>query len=97
MSTEFYQYLISRGTVHQRSCAYTPGIAERKNRYLLETVRAMMFWMNVPRLGRLSVDRSILDQIAYRLSSCWKHPYSHLKVFGCCSYSLFFSLFKERF
>lgn len=48
--------LISRGTVHQRSCAYTPGIAERKNRYLLETVRAaMMFGMNVPRLGRSCV------------------------------------------
>lgn len=47
MSTEFSQYLISRGTVHQRSCAYTPGIAERKNRYLLERVRAMMFGMNL--------------------------------------------------
>lgn len=62
MSTEFSQYLISRGTVHQGSCAYTPGIAERKNRYLLETVRAMMFGMNVPRLGGSCVDRNILDQ-----------------------------------
>lgn len=65
MSTEFSQYLISRGPTiigHQRSCAYTPGIAERKNRYLLETVRAMMFGMNVPRLGRSCVDRNILDQ-----------------------------------
>lgn len=64
MSTEFSQYLISRGTVHQRSCAYTSGIAKRKNRYLLETIRAMMFGMNVPRLGRSRscVDHNILDQ-----------------------------------
>lgn len=74
MSTKFSQYLISRGTVHQGSCAYIPGIAERKNRYLLETVGAMMFGMNVPRLGRSCVDRNILDPIAYRLSSCWKLP-----------------------
>ncbi len=63
MSTKFSQYLISRGTVHQGSCAYTPGIAERKNRDLLETVGAMMFGMNVPRLGRSCVDRNILDQL----------------------------------
>lgn len=37
-------------------------IAERKNRYLLETIIAMMFGMNVPRLGRSCVDRNILDQ-----------------------------------
>lgn len=62
MSTEEPQYLISRGTVHQSSCAYTPGIPERKKRDLLETIRAMMFGMNVPRLGRSCVDRNILDQ-----------------------------------
>lgn len=47
MSTGFSQYLISLCIVHQRSFAYTPGIAKRKNRYLLETIRAMMFGMNL--------------------------------------------------
>lgn len=58
MSTEFDPNLISRGTVHQSSCAYTPGIADRKNRDLLETIRTMIFGMNVPPLGRSCVDRN---------------------------------------
>lgn len=41
-------------------CVYS--WTERKNKYLLETIRAMMFGMNVPRLGRSCVDRNILDQ-----------------------------------
>ena len=73
MSTGFSQYLISRGTVHQRSFAYTPWIAKRKNRYLLETIRAMMFGMNVPHLGRSCVDRNILEK--YHSCLLWKHPW----------------------
>lgn len=40
MSTKLYQYQIFRGTGHQGSYTYTPGIAERKKRNLLETVGA---------------------------------------------------------
>lgn len=47
MSTEFSQYLISRGTVHRG----------KKDTYWKRLER-----MNVPRLGRSCVDRNILDQ-----------------------------------
>ena len=45
-------YLISNGIIHQTSCVNTPqqnGVAERKNRDLLEKTRAIMFQMNVPK------------------------------------------------
>ncbi|RVX13764.1 Retrovirus-related Pol polyprotein from transposon TNT 1-94 [Vitis vinifera] len=41
------------GIVHLSSCVDTPqqnGIAERKNRHLLEVARSLMFSMNVPKL-----------------------------------------------
>ena len=44
------EFLRSQGTIHQSSCSYTPqqnGIAERKNRHLLEVARALMFSTNV--------------------------------------------------
>ncbi|CAN1141771.1 Retrovirus-related Pol polyprotein from transposon TNT 1-94 [Linum perenne] len=55
--TEFFNtsldsFLKSEGIVHQSSCPYTPqqnGIAERKNRHLLEVARALMFSTNVPK------------------------------------------------
>ncbi|KAF7808226.1 sacsin isoform X2 [Senna tora] len=44
-------FLLENGIVHQSSCVETPqqnGIAERKNRHLLETARALLFTNNVP-------------------------------------------------
>ena len=40
------------GILHQTTCVYTPqqnGIAERKNRHLLEVARALCFTMHVPK------------------------------------------------
>ena len=44
-------FLLENGIIHQSSCVETPqqnGIAERKNRHLLETARALLFTSNVP-------------------------------------------------
>lgn len=44
-------YLAKNGIVHQTSCPYSPrqnGTTERKNRHLLEVIRALMLSMNVP-------------------------------------------------
>ena len=41
-STEFNSNLAEKGILHKKSCPHTPqqnGIAERKNRHLLEIVR----------------------------------------------------------
>ena len=55
--TEYYNkvletFLQEKGVFHQSSCPDTPeqnGLAERKNKHLLEVARAMMFYMNLPK------------------------------------------------
>ena len=44
-STPFSSFTSSHGILHQSSCAYTPqqnGVAERKNRHLVETTRTLL-------------------------------------------------------
>ncbi|KAI5318217.1 hypothetical protein L3X38_037925 [Prunus dulcis] len=51
-SKNMTNYLSTHGIIHQTSCVGTPqqnGIAERKNRDLLENTRALMLQMNVPK------------------------------------------------
>ncbi|KAK3015718.1 hypothetical protein RJ639_005918 [Escallonia herrerae] len=52
MLGSFQNYMNQHGILHQSSCANTPaqnGVAERKNRHLLETARALLFQMKVPK------------------------------------------------
>lgn len=48
---QFQAYFQTHGLLHETSCSQTPqqnGIAERKNRHLLETARALLLGANVP-------------------------------------------------
>jgi len=50
-SQNFTIFLQNNGILHQSSCPYTPqqnGVAERKNRHLLDVTRTMMFHSHVP-------------------------------------------------
>ncbi|VVA40539.1 PREDICTED: Retrovirus-related Pol poly from transposon, partial [Prunus dulcis] len=52
LNHDLNQFLQDHDIIHQRSCPYTPqqnGVAERKNRHLLEVVRASLFGANMPR------------------------------------------------
>ncbi|KAH9696165.1 retrovirus-related pol polyprotein from transposon RE1 [Citrus sinensis] len=52
MDASLGKFLNIHGIRHQTSCTYTPqqnGLAERKNRQILEVVRASLFGMNMPR------------------------------------------------
>jgi transposase InsO family protein len=52
VNNEFMTYISNHGIIHQTTCPSTPpqnGVVERKNRYLLEVARSMMFQMNVPK------------------------------------------------
>ena len=45
LSHSFKNFMASHGILHQTSCAYTPqqnGVAERKNRHLVETTRTIL-------------------------------------------------------
>jgi IS30 family transposase len=47
----FQAYFQSHGLFHETSCSQTPqqnGIAERKNRHILETARALLIGAHVP-------------------------------------------------
>ena len=50
-SSAVSSFLSSQGILHQSSCPHTPqqnGIAERKNRHLVETARTLLLHANVP-------------------------------------------------
>ena len=98
MSKNMTQYLASHGILHQSSCVGTPqqnGVAECKNRDLLEKTRALMLHMHVPKMfcshGVLSaaylINRlpSRVLQFKSPLEVLQKQPpnLSHLRVFGC--------------
>ncbi|RVW73920.1 Retrovirus-related Pol polyprotein from transposon RE1 [Vitis vinifera] len=50
-SAQFTSFMSHHGILHQSSCAHTPqqnGVAERKNRHLVETARTLLLHSNVP-------------------------------------------------
>ena len=52
LSKPFQSFMLQHEILHQTSCVDTPsknGVAERKNRHLLEIARALLFQMHVPK------------------------------------------------
>ena len=50
-SSEVVHLFQTKGIIHQKTCPYTPqqnGVVERKHKYLLETVRALLFQSKLP-------------------------------------------------
>ncbi|KAK9182889.1 hypothetical protein WN944_026037 [Citrus x changshan-huyou] len=97
----FSKYLRNHRILHETSCVGTPqqnGMAERKNRHILETARALMFQMNVPKnywshgvlttiylINRLS--SQVLEfKSPLEVLKNQKPNISHLRVFGCVCY-----------
>jgi hypothetical protein len=101
MSHNMTNYLNSNDILHQTSCVSTPqqnGIAECKNRDLIEKTRAIMLQMNVPK-SFWSYGVLIATHLINRLPSRvldFKCPLevlqdkvqdvSYLKVFSCTCY-----------
>ena len=101
ISNAFKSHLAKHGIVHQTSCPYTPqqnGVAERKNRHLMEVARSMMFHANVPKrfwgdavqtacylINR--VPTKILKNLSpFEVLNKSKPFIDHLRVFGCVCY-----------
>ena len=98
MSNEFQSFLQNKGIISQRSCSYTPqqnGVAERKNRHLLDVVRTLLietyvppkFWVDVLTtatylINRLPSQKLGLDTPYFRLHQC-QPKYDNLHTFGC--------------
>ena len=91
-------FLVDHGIKHQMTARYTPqqnGVAERKNRTVMDMVRSMMKAKDMPKefwaeavacavyvLNRCS-SRSIKKQTPYEIWSGNKPNISYLRVFGC--------------
>lgn len=97
MSLEFYDFLRHKGIVSQRSCPYTHqqnGVAEQKNRHLLDVVWTLLLELSVPSkfwvkalstavylINRLPSQFLDFDSPYYRLYH--QHPsYLNLHTFG---------------
>jgi hypothetical protein len=51
INREFHEYFQKHGLIHETSCPHTPqqnGVAERKNRHILETARALLLGSHLP-------------------------------------------------
>lgn len=102
VNSSMTQYLSSYGIMHQTSCVGTSqqnGIAERKNRNLLEKPRSIMLNMNVPKkfwshgvltaaylINRLP-SRILKLKSPLEILKKRKIDLSHLRIFGCVCYA----------
>lgn len=94
------QYFADKGIVRQMSAPYSPqqnGVAERKNRYLKEMMRCMLFdsgldkkfWgeaINTANYLQNRCPSSTVDRTPYELWNKKKPCYDYLKVFGSEAY-----------
>ena len=47
------EFFVNKGIIHETTCVGTPqqnGVAERKNRHILETARSLLFEYRVPQI-----------------------------------------------
>ncbi|KAL0846891.1 hypothetical protein Bca101_020137 [Brassica carinata] len=100
-SNAFKSHLAKHGIVQQTSCPYTPqqnGVAERKNRHLMEVARSMMFHAKVPKrfwsdavqtacylINRVPT-RILKNLSPFEVLNKNKPSIDHLRVFGCVCY-----------
>jgi transposase InsO family protein len=100
-SNEFNSFLRSNGIMRQITARYTPqmnGVAERKNRHILETVKAMLFeenlskrfWADACHYAVTLINRMpttiIGNNTPFQLVFSKKPRVDTLKVFGCVWY-----------
>ena len=98
MSNEFQVFLQSKGIISQRSCPSTPqqnGVAERKNRHLLDVVRTLLLESSIPPrfwCEALSTAVHLINRLpspttnhVSPFSKLFGHSplYSDLRTFGC--------------
>ena len=102
ISDEFESYLKKEGIQHQSTVRKTPeqnGVAERKNRTLMEPIRTLLsesglpqsFWAEalstVTYLQNRSPTKAVANMTPYEAWYGKRPVVDHLRVFGCLSYA----------
>ena len=102
MSHEFNAFLKDRGIIHQCTTPYTPqqnGLAERKNRSLMEMARCMLngkklphkFWLEAVMCANYVLNRCPTKAITtITLYEAWtghKPNVGHMRIFGSLAYA----------
>ena len=99
VSEQFQSFMLQHGILHQTSCVDTPahnGVAERNNKCLLETARALLFHMHVLKhfwADTISTACFLINQMPSSVLN-WDTPYHILfpnkplfpiepQIFGC--------------
>ena len=99
LSELFQSFMLQHGILHQTSCADTPsqnGVVKKKNSHLLETGRALLFKMHVPKhfwADAISIACFLINRMSSSVLN-WVTPYHQLflnnslfpidpKVFAC--------------
>ena len=102
MSHEFNAFLKDRGIIHQCTTPYTPqqnGLAERKNRSLMEMARCMLngkklphkFWLEAVMCANYVLNRcptkAITTITPYEAWTGHKPNVGHMRIFGSLAYA----------
>lgn len=101
-SKEFLKYLESKGIHHEKTNAYTPqenGVAERMNRTLVESARALLSDASLPKkywgdailhvahiINRVPTRALKRDVTPFEAYTGNKPSVAHLRTFGCKAY-----------
>lgn len=103
LSNQFSLFCEENGIRREFTAPYTPeqnGVAERKNRTVVEMARSMLKAKGLPNdfwaegvatavyLLNLSPTKAVQNQIPYEAWSGFKPWVSHLRIFGCIAYAL---------
>ena len=101
LSKEFISFCEEHGIHRQLTASYSPqqnGVAERKNRSLVEMAKSMLkakelpnnFWAESVHTAAYILNRSptssLHDMTPFEAWNGWKPKVNHFKVFGCLAY-----------
>ena len=85
VSKNFQSFLNNKGIISQRTCPYTPqqnGVAEQKNRHLLDVTRTLLIEASVPPRFWTETLTTVVYLINRLPSPTIAHLTPHFKLFG---------------